>query len=177
MQSGAKRGRDRAIRGGPAGVSTSLEVVAIANQGFLETYRLEFLEEAPGRGSSGDVGGCGRGKPEAQPAASLYLLARRSFEEKQEGRRDGQRDMVGAKNGAPADCGSSRNWAQKERSLAGIRFRRPCSGLFRDQGAESAGRLVAFEGLANAEIGAGTSAGRREDNARHAPRRYLGEGA
>ena len=43
------------------------------------------------------------------------------------------------------------------------------SGLARYQGAESAGRLVAFQGLRNAEIEAGSDAARREDNVRQAP--------
>ena len=80
------------------------------------------------------------------------------------------------------------------RSLLRIDFRVPCLVLLRDQGAESAGRLVAFQGLSktgarmakvaaagspkggspgrrlvNAEIGAGTGAGRCEGYAQHAP--------
>ncbi len=47
------------------------------------------------------------------------------------------------------------------RNLLRMGFRAPYSALLRDQGAESAGRLVAFQGLGSAEIGAGTEAKRR----------------
>ncbi len=56
------------------------------------------------------------------------------------------------------------------RSLSHIAFRAPYSGRLRDQGAESTGGLIAFQELGNAEIGAGTSRGRRADNARQTPR-------
>ncbi len=70
----------------------------------------------------------------------------------------------------PEQSPLSRRRTRGDRSLSRIGFRAPCSGLLRDQGAESAGRLVAFQGLGNAEIGAGTDAGRRKNNVRQAPR-------